>query len=158
MIKVEQFCALSTATNFQTWLYEYDRSMYKELISHLRTSSGCSANRQKMVELFSRVNSTKVGESSLNQFVSKYYSHLLGDNKPRSGVVFEYYPGLLTYPHRFVISGRDVESRVREFVAGKGRCEFVIVDGVGYIEYLDKGEDIVVPVDKWLVLSYKNKE
>lgn len=175
-IKVDQFCGLSTSPAWQAWLYRFSADLYQELAAHLRTSKGCGANRDKMMELMTRINATPQGSDKLLEFLRGSFPHVVEQAAPQAAVPqvvsaptparvpFERYdPRLLTFPRRQMFEGQDqseLTRRVHAFLADKVRSDWVIVGDKAYVEYVPSEHARVagsVPEKNWLVTKWKRE-
>lgn len=168
-IKVDQFCSLATSPSWQAWLYKYDASLYREFIAKLQESRGCSQNRLIMTELLSKISSDPNGNAVLQDFINKNYPHMIenddgspvrikrDDTKANEKVFVYYKPNALTYPRRIIFRD-DPRKQIAEFILDKYKYDSIIVDGVGYVEYLTR-EDIAIadkiPNSNWQIVAYR---
>jgi hypothetical protein len=170
-LRLDQFCFLATAPAWLAWLYELSSPLYVEFVEHLRRKPSCRANSDKMLEMLHKITALNNGEDELETFLRHTFPHVLIDDRPipaRSrpqprGPVFPHYdPNLITIPRRRVLTGQDgiakLEQVVVSFLADKVESDFVIVDGVAYIEYLPRELEYLigrVPETNWLVRRYR---
>ncbi len=176
-IKVDQFCSLATSPSWQAWLYHFDPEMYKSFIVKLQASRGCSQNRDIMTETLLDIQRRENGEEQLKAYISSNYPHMIVQTLPESPIVrstpkvvhksqsqdkvFAFYnPKLLTYPRRMIFNSNDgnLKKQITEFTLDKIKHDFIIVDDVGYVEYLNK-EDIAIigkiPQSNWQIAAYR---
>lgn len=164
-IKTEQFCSLATSPSFQSWLYHHDVELYRTFISLLQNSSGCSQNRELMLQLLTDVQDRGIG-GELADFISKHYPHLIeGNNKQvnnlSGGDVFkDFNPNILTYPHRAIFRGdpRTLNKMAVEFLLDKLKGDYIVVGDKLYIEYLEKSDKSIVdsiPLSNWQIANYR---
>jgi len=176
-INVGTFCSLATAPEWQTWLYNYSKEYYKDLISHLRTSTGCGSNSAKMTEILNKITNDS-GGPKLEAFLSQAFPQVM--NKPKCGAkevrknvvvksaqkmnlhnVFEYYnPSLMTYPRRLIMSGSGLEKKVSDFLRNKNVHEHIVIEDRAYIEYLNPEENNLakdIPEHNWQIKKYRTK-
>lgn len=161
MINVAYFCTLSSNTGFLRWLSETNRGLYDNLTEFLKTSKGCKANTDKMLEVLGALTTTQGGENRLFVFLRENFPQALAkaQEQPRDVPVFGFYdPTLVTLPRRMVLrSVREAEA----FLAMQAVGEFVIVDGRAYVEYLPA--ELVhlvgsIPDHNWLVRVWKSTQ
>lgn len=154
------FCSLATSPRWQSWLYNYNQEIYRQFITKLQSSAGCAENTRIMQQLLDQI-INRGGYSLLMGFLSRQFPHVIDKAaKPiqkRTMVFEDYVAGLLTYPHRKIIESDNVEADVLQFIRDKGKSDYVIVDGVGFVEYLEKSEvDLPVPPENWQIHKYKH--
>lgn len=158
-IKVEQFCSLATSPSWQAWLYRFDSVLYKSFITRLQSSKGCNQNREIMKSTLSELNKLNANDS-LEIFLRKHYPHMIEERKKSNLVFKNYNPTLLTFPRRMIISGDDIERKVLDFVSDKIKYDFIVVDGIAYVEYLTTDDKNIVgrlPASSWQVRRYKSE-
>jgi hypothetical protein len=165
-IKIDRFCALATSPSWQAWLYHHDKDIYRDFYQRLQQSRGCNQNRDLMSDILRQVEKKGGGEALLT-FLKRQYPHMLIDDTPVPTVaetqpttkVFDHYnPAILTYPRRFILTGPELSRQVQSFIIDKLKSDYVIVDGVAYIEYLTKADAHVkdsIPIDNWAVSKWK---
>lgn len=162
VVKVDQFCSLATSASWQAWLYHYNKELYRYFIEKLRLSKNCSSNSELMKDVLQQINESDTS-GQLYDFLRTNHPHvLIDDYVKKDNVVFKnYVHGVLTYPHRIILSDNNINNlraKIRQMSDKKFRFEYVIVDNDAYIEYLDYSEkDMVhnIPSKNWLVLAYK---
>jgi len=172
-VKVDKFCGLATSTEWQTWLFNHNKEYYKELINHLRTSSGCNGNSKKMVELLERIDEDPESSEKLQEFLSSKFPYIIDKSSSRllptkmlsvenlnaHGVFDHYDPSLLTYPKRIILKGENIDSVVENFVSDKVASNHVIIDDTAYIEYLTEFDEHLIdqiPDENWQTKIYEN--
>lgn len=173
-IKADQFCGLSTSPTWQAWLYKFSPELYSELATHLRTSKGCGANRDKMMDLMAKIRTMPTGPDSLLGFLQTSYPHMI-DKSPAitateparpsgASVPFEHYdPKLLTFPRRLVLGDTDLPAlhrKVRSFLSDKVRSDWAIVGNRAYIEFVPSEHARIaanIPEKNWLVTKWKRE-
>jgi hypothetical protein len=176
-INMRHFCTLATSPEWQTWLYNYSKEYYKDLIDHLRTSSGCGSNSAKMTEILNKIKNGS-GGPKLESFLTQTFPQVL--NKPKCGAkgirkstvvesaqkmdlhdVFEYYnPSLVTYPRRLIMAGLDLEKKISDFLRNKSIYEHIVIEDRVYIEYLNPEENNLakdIPEHNWQIKKYRTK-
>lgn len=158
-LKIQQFCSLSTSSAFQAWLYKYDHNLYSDFISKLHKSGGCSDNSVIMKNLLDKIVDNG-GSDAIYNFLSVQFPFVINKTVENSthSIFKDYIPDVLTYPHRIILSGENLESKVKYIVDGKLKYDYIIIDDVAYIEYLDITESSLVdkiPHKNWLVTAYK---
>lgn len=171
-IAINQFCYLSSAPAWLAWLHDFSKEMYADFVEHGRRNQSCRSNQQKMLEVLDAITKTDGGEQRLEEFLRKSFPHVLAKAIVREtapspaaggGPVFPHYdPQLMTLPRRRVITtaeaNGDLEAAVRDFLRDKPLSDYVIVDGVAYVEYLPASLAPMagqVPADNWQVRAYK---
>lgn len=164
-IRVEKFCSLATARDWQTWLYNHDPILYQEFITKLRHAKGCNDNRRLMVDILGVIDQR--GDSvKLSEFLRLHYPHLILDNKVVvDGSEFDriFSQNILSFPHRKILFGdnKELPRIIEEFLSDKINCEFLIADGRAYIEYLNSGEEYLVasiPNKNWLIKAKRDEQ
>ena len=168
-IKVDQFCSLATSPSWQAWLYKYDANLYREFIAKLQESRGCSQNRTIMVDLLAQIGANHNGNVLLQDFINKNYPHMIEnddgspvkikrDESRTNDKVFVYYkPNALTYPRRMIFRD-DPRKQIATFVLDKLKHDSIIVDGVGYVEYLTREDAAIadkIPNSNWQIVAYR---
>ncbi len=157
-ILVEKFCSIATDGLWLSWLHDYDTEFYNEYISDLKITSGCSGKKDLVVKTLEKIDSRNHGYKLLEFINNNYPNMVVKDSSTRSDLVFpDYKPGILSYPRRIIISSNELD----DFVSDKLLYEYVIVDGVAYIEYLlDSDKNLVdgIPDENWLVREFKNNQ
>jgi hypothetical protein len=165
-IKVEQFCSLATSPSWQAWLYKFNADTYRAFIAKLQNSRGCSQNRDIMKETLAEI-SAKNGGDDLLRFLSTNYPHMLMKDQitvkstAQKGQVFEHYnPLALTYPRRKLFTGdlKTIQRDIRSFCLDKIKHDSIIVDGVGYVEYLNRADAKMsssIPEANWQIAAYR---
>lgn len=164
-IKVEQFCSLATSPSWQAWLYKYNPDTYRSFIARLQNSRGCSQNRDIMKETLADIKRLG-GDDQLLAFLTENYPHMILNGakpaaRPKVGKVFEHYnPLSLTYPRRKIFTGdlSTIQRDIRSFTLDKLKHDSIIVDGVGYVEFLTKADINIannVPQSNWQIAAYR---
>ena len=167
-IRVEQFCNLSTNSQWQAWLYKYDSVLYQDLINHLRTTRGCSHNREKMVELMGVIESRSGGQNAIMEFLKSsfpsiidYDGEVVSSAIPVTVAPFEWNGTQLTFPRRIILQHVDVNvllENVKSFISDEIRVEYVIIGNKAYIEYVPSSHARIlnqIPVKNWRVPVFK---
>lgn len=166
-IKIDKFCGLSTSPSWQAWLFHHSSELYRRFIGQIQQSRGCNQNRDIMIELLREVEK-EGGTDKLFEFLQAHYPHMLVNEdtlpvkvKTADDPIFPYFnPALLTYPRRRIIEGADLKKKVQEFLLDKGTCDYVIVGGRAYIEYLDRKDAAIVdkiPAKSWKIAAWRLK-
>lgn len=159
-IKLDKFCALATSSSWQAWLYSFNESIYTDFITRLRKSTGCANNSTIMVDILDKIKSVN-GSDELLKFVKSNFPYMVVDEPVviPSQVFDGYDPSILTYPRRLILRGDGLIEKINDFLRGKIKSDFVIVDNVAYIEYLI-GSDIAlvdkIPLSNWKVTNWKS--
>jgi hypothetical protein len=166
-IRVERFCSLATARDWQTWLFNYDKELYADFINKLRQARGCGDNRRLMHEVLAAIDMNGNGVE-LGDFLRSHYPYMISEDdinrvlpSDESELDRLFGIGVLTYPKRKIIFGskKRLMATVRQFVSDKTNYEFMIADGKAYVEYLDKGEEHLadkIPAGNWLLRNKTN--
>jgi hypothetical protein len=165
-----EFCYLSTSETFLGWLYQYAPEMHTGLIKHLQQSKGCRSNRDKMMDIFGKIQKDRPLAESLAQFIQDHFPQLITGNNVESASsnllnrhnVFSHYdPSLTSFPRRIILEHRpesDIQRDILTFCARQGYCEHIIVEDRAYIEYLLPEHAILqdkIPSRNWEVRAYK---
>lgn len=164
-IKVEQFCSLATSPAWQAWLYRYNADLYKSFIDRLQKSKNCSSNRIIMKDLLHEIEQLG-GAQPLQQFLEQQYPHVIVTSVAPDKIVDKYQVfkdfghGIITYPHRQIFEGKhaELEQKIKQFLARKGVSDYIIIDDIGYVEYLEVSEGILsdkIPEKNWLIKTYR---
>jgi hypothetical protein len=164
-IRTDRFCALATATDWQTWLFKYNEELYKEFITRLRLTRGCGDNRVLMEEFLDRIRQEgRILE--LVEFLQINYPHSLVDSSQpsiRDGNELDklFSRKILTYPKRKILVGpsEKLPQLIMDFVSDKITYKSLVSGDRAYIEYLDKGEEHLlnqIPAKNWLLKGAKN--
>lgn len=169
-IRVEQFCSLSSNPIWQSWLYKYDPVFNQELVNHLRSSTGCGANRVKMTEIMNRI-VERGDEGLIVDFLKVHFPQMIEDDSrvvavktfnSRRDIPFDVSDAnLLTFPRRAIIDGDQdtLKDLVSNFLSDKVGGDFVIVGNRAFVEYLPASDANLlgqVPIKNWLVSSWRN--
>ena len=173
-IDASQFCYLSTSEVFLSWLSRLDKSLYDELVEHLREGKGCGSNRSKMMHILRSLQ--KNGKSDqLVGFLRDNYPSILKDDPRQSkrdyeslnahGVFEHYDPTLATFPMRLIITEGDtghtsLSKAVLSFCAQQARCDHIFIDDRVYIEYITPEYANVIdriPEKNWAIARYKRQ-
>jgi len=165
-VKTALFCSLSTSVDFQTWLYNFDDSLYKSFMTDLREAKGCEQNKNIMMQILNKIEALQ-GGSQLESFLLDKYPHIVDAPgeviaNDKHQVFDDYVPGVLTYPRREIIKNHgDLDRQIQRFLASKIAGDYIIVDGVAYVEYLLPGEEELlsqIPTTKWKVKEYRARK
>ena len=147
--------------------------LYRKFIHKLRESSGCTQNKDLMVEVLKEID--KTGGDDLIEFLQKHYPHMLSGQSTirqqnedaqalKDDNVFQHYnPNILTYPRRQIFVGPRsmLNGKVQEFLLDKIRGDHIIVKGRAYIEYLEKGDTAIadqIPQSNWQISQYRLRQ
>lgn len=158
-LKIQQFCSLSTSAVFQAWLYKFNSDLYSAFIARLHKSGGCSENSDIMRSLLGDI--VRFGGSDdLYSFLSKQFPFIIDKVEVvGDGVVFkDFVAGVLTYPHRIIVNGDNLQSTIKDIITDKSKYDFVIVGDVAYVEFLNADESHLidkVPRGNWQTTAYK---
>lgn len=166
-IKIGQFCSLATSQSFQLWLYNYSQDLYREFISKLHESHGCSYNKELMKELLNTIQKMG-GDNNIAEFLVKNYPNMIEGytsdvaDHDDSDIFDHYSPGVLTYPRRIIFVGtkKELQKRVREFVLDKIKSDYIIIGDKAYVEYLEKDDKSLldqIPLRNWKIAAYRQK-
>lgn len=156
------FCNLSNSLKWQTWLSNYDKEIYSLFMNRLRANRGCSDNRKLMDDVLDDIIRTPDGEAAVMTFIDQFFPFMVLD---RSGVdkvviseLIEYFASpVMTFPHRHIILSSD-EVEAGRFCSDKYRCDYMVVDGYIFVEFLDVDELSIldeIPSKNWLLSKYK---
>jgi hypothetical protein len=160
-VNAKHFCGLSTSKDFRTWL----RSIAPDLLDRLLTTrKGCKSAQETMMgihkELYNRSMGPKLEEFMRQRFpymISKEAAPVVVPQLPKApieltpvinhianlnkhGVFKRYQPNLLTFPHKYIITGERerLEKVVKDFITDKIGVDYIIIDNHAYIEYFPR--------------------
>lgn len=157
-LKVEQFCALATSASWQTWLYHFNKEVYRNFILKLQNARNCGENRIVMVDILEDIQKIG-GDKHLYDFLSENYPHVIisadRPNSDKHGVFPGYSDNLVTYPHRKIFSDKGEADK---FVSNKSKYDSITIDDLIYVEYLDKSEIHLfneIPKKNWQIAAYR---
>jgi hypothetical protein len=154
MIKLSKFCSIANDAEWHKWLYGFDRQLYNWFVGRMRVSRGCNDNRSIMEELV-KVVATSGRSDALEDFLRVKFPNSLETLPPPFDPITV---NILTYPHRHIVRGGNLQNVVMVFVADKFKYEYVIVNGVAYIEYINNDEsDMVIPHKNWVIAAWRMK-
>jgi len=75
--------------------------------------------------------------------------------------IFEAYkPHVITLPQKLIIVDKDpirLKRAIDNFISGKPKSDFIIVEDRAYIEYIPVGMPLDIPDSQWEIKSYKAK-
>jgi len=75
-LKVGQFCQLSKNQQWQRWLQTNHPESAKDLQQHLAKGSSCSKNKEKMTEIYNKIN--ELGKSrDLLEFLKEEFPNMV---------------------------------------------------------------------------------
>jgi hypothetical protein len=162
-INVNKLCNLATNASWQTWLYHTDKELYSSFRAKILNSKGCSQNRQIMISVVESLKDKHLDK--LANYMVANFPYMLDDIDDipitrHKGRVFEFDPHLLTYPRRMIFSGSllEIKRRINSFVLDKIKYDSIIVDGIGYVEYLlpeDKDITGSIPIKNWKIAKFR---
>lgn len=168
-IKIDQFCALATSPAWQAWLFRFAKPLHSELVEHLRGSRSCNSNRDKMVSIFQRLVDLPGGPEQLVAFLGKQFPHVIAARPTQTitkaaladdGVFEHYDPDLLTFPRKLIITGSDLERKVKEFLAKHAKGDYVVIGDRAYVEYLPvahAGLASTIPAANWETTAWRSR-
>lgn len=155
-LKIDKFCGIANSNEWQKWLYDTYREKYHDLVNHLRTSTGCRSNADKMRSILEEIIKAD-GTAELYEFLLEVFPNVVEIDE-----IFPHYdPDLYTIPHRKIFRGRnDLKKLMQEFLADKHeKYEMLVIGEKGYLEYLDRHFDHnKIPEDKWLIAAFKRRK
>lgn len=162
-VKIDKFCSIAPSSAWQAWLYNFDVVLYNKFFERFKISKGCGQTRELMVEILRDIESAGGGDKLLDFLRANCRYALVDDEQPvafvgSSSDFAGFNSRLLTFPHRMVFDGDDVESVVREFVADKLKFDYVIVGSRAYVEFLRHDEVNLldsIPSQSWITTNYK---
>lgn len=162
-LKIDQFCNLATSPSWQAWLYNLDKELSKEFMLKIQNSKGCSQNKDIMLNTLRKIQDHGLADRLMNYMVANYpnmVEDLSAMPSKFNGPVFNFNPNLVTFPRRIVFQGsiNDIKRRINSFALDKIKYDSIIVDGVGYVEYLtkeDKSIESQIPAKNWLIAAYR---
>lgn len=157
------FCGLSNSEVWQHWLSDYDRDLYIRFLDILKTNRGCNDNQKLMDNILNTIMAREGGEDDIRAFLDKHFPYMIldrtGYNRAIIGELRDYFSSkILTFPHRSILYGDNLENRVIDFCKDKLISMYLIADDVAFIEYFDVSEaDFVddIPARSWLLSKYK---
>lgn len=162
-VRVENFCALATSPAWQSWLFHNHVELYRSFVKRLHVSQGCTENRRIMVDALKVLNAAGKSDD-LVLFLKQHQPGALVESVvvPPSGDKYGVFPdfvaGLLTYPHRHIISGPNLAVAVEKFLADKGESDSLVLEDVAYVEYLNVAEAHLIPLipaTSWRIRAYR---
>jgi len=155
-ISRDRFCELSKSRDFQSFLLNLDKNLYKELINHLKLGEGCQSNKKKMIEIYENIKSNDK-LNYLEQFLLSKYPHMIVVDSDESKQINQniiqvkasntdelydkmnyhkvfklYRPSVLAIPQRKIFIGtskNDVLNSITKFIRSKLNTEYVILQG-----------------------------
>lgn len=187
-LKIDQFCGLSGAPDFRTWLRGAAPDLLDALVNN--PNKGCKANQDKMIEIHQSIYNRKL-DKQFEDFMTMRYSYLIvkegqsysgqpafrpatstGTSAVKGHIdglnkheVFKHYrPDLLTFPHKYIMAGNPatLQERVKKFVVDKFGVDYIIVEDYAYIEYFPRRYadivDQVRPEDREIYAYRKRME
>lgn len=133
MINDSAFCALSNTRSWYQWLHEYDSDLYKNFVIAMRASSGCQDNKRIMMAVHKAI----ADRGDLKLLIEYLrLNHPSALDKVRDDFWPDYRPGLLSYPRRIIFYEGNYDKIVRDFCSDKLICDYAVLNGKLYIEYL----------------------
>lgn len=157
------FCGLSNSEVWQHWLSDYDHDLFIKFLDQLKSNKGCNDNQKLMDSILNTIMARAGGEDDIRDFLDRNFPFMIldrtGYNRAIIGELRDYFAShILTFPHRHILYGNDLEKRVMDFCSSKLSCLYLIADDVAFVEYLDVSdrdfaEDI--PARSWLLSKYK---
>lgn len=163
-IKVDRFCALATARDWQTWLFEYDRDLYAQFVERLKASQGCQDNRNIMIQ-FLDIIKDKGGVEQLLEFLKVNYPQFVDGLEPVPANEIEklnaiFSSNVWTFPRRkmFRAAPELLPRLIMDFVSDKTKYRSRIINDRAYVEYLDKAEEHLfnqIPAKNWSLRENK---
>lgn len=167
-IRTDGFCGLSTHIKWQNWLKSAHPSMYADLMDHLSTSRGCGENRAKMESILKRIVKVKSNQLALVAFLKEHFPYTVEDKQPSitaSPEVNEIFPNynskIMTYPSRVILDSPNIEMEAQVFCARQSYCDYLIIGGKAYIEYLSADNLYLkeeIPAKNWLLANYRKRK
>lgn len=166
IIDSQQFCALSTSAPWLNWLKHNHIEFFEDLMEHHKSGKSCAANRVKMTEILDYILKDQSNTDALIKFLQENYPYTIksdaievNESKNRHNVFDVYDPALLTFPRRMIMDNVNKDI-VDNWCADKGFCDYIILDGVAYIEYLTQSQMHLkdqIPASYWQVAVYRKK-
>jgi len=171
-VRTSQFCALSNNKDWKAWLERIDPELHQELVD-AGHRIGCRARQTLMMKIYRELYKRGHGPTFETLIRTRFpyledQRHLEKKPEPQpktveldSPVFKTYKPHILSFPHKLIMEGNDLERRVKEFVSTKLSADYVIVDGKAYIEYFMphyKGVINKIPPEKREIHVYKMKQ
>jgi hypothetical protein len=164
-LRLDNICTLATSPTWQVWLYNNATDLYRQFMTKMANSKGCSQNRKIMLDTVDTILS-RPERQLLIDFISTHYPYMIEGRKPirynNDAVVFEYDPKVLTYPRRIIFTGNliDIKRKVNSFVLDKYKYDSIVVGNKAYVEYLtseDKDLEGKIPIQNWKIPAYRMK-
>jgi hypothetical protein len=159
-LNTSQFCGLSTTAAWHSWLYNHDRNIYDKFIAAFRQSTGCKYNSELMLTTLDDIQQSGKIADLYDWLQLNYPYMIIGTRAFKNNIFPEYNPSILTYPRR-IIFNTDAAQSIKQFVLDKIKYDYIIVENVGYVEYLNKQDEPIanmIPASNWLISNYrKNK-
>ena len=190
-IKVAYFCSLANHKEWKEWLKANAEELYYDLLETLKMRSCrknsdkmleiynklysiglgnklellISSRFSNIIELESDEQSEKVIVSRSDKkkrVKTKLPSRKFTNNATnKHGVFSSYNPKILTFPHKIILTGDNLEEQVESFIRDKIGVDYIVVEDHAYIEYfLSKYGDIVdsVPRENRDIYSYRMRQ
>lgn len=157
------FCGLANSVVWQHWLAEYDRDLYIHFLNVLKTNKGCSDNHRLMEQTLDTIMGRPDGEDDIRVFLDSNFPYMILDRSGYNRVIITelrdfFSSNIITFPHRQIMTGENLEARVRDFCSSKLRSMYLVADDVAFVEYLDHCEIEFleeIPERSWLLSKYK---
>lgn len=165
-LKTSQFCGIARNKDWQLWLKDIDQDLYDQLNKTIG-NNGCRSVMKIMIDIYKSLYDNGHGKK-LEDFVNRRFPYII-DNVPHTfkskkslnteSVVFKCYkPHILTFPHKLILEGENLEQRVRDFLYDKIDYDYIIVDNKAYIEYFNsqyKNVAIKIPPEQREIHCYR---
>lgn len=149
---------MSKSREFQSFLLNLDKFLYKDLTNHLKLGEGCQSNKKKMIEIYEKIKINGKLEDLEKYILTKHPYMIIVDSKDKEikqndeeilqvkagninelyekmnyHKVFEVYkPSILSIPQRKIFIGKsknDVMNSVVKFMRNKLNVEYIILEG-----------------------------
>lgn len=173
-IKTSQFCALSRSSDWKTWLDKHAPDLLIFLNEILKKQRGCKSSKEAMMKIYNDLYERNMGKA-FEKFILERYPYIIDITKKqinkrateqpkrylnKHNVFASFKPGILSFPQKAILTGEDLENKVKTFIANKTGVDVIIVDGHAYIEYfIPKYEHVIknIPMESRDIYKYRSK-
>lgn len=153
-VKTSCFCGLSSQPKLHSFLRDLDSDTYDWFMKSYAESTGCAYNSNLMMQLVDDIRRSKVKYVKLLDFLKAHFPSCVADSyKIDPNIFINYRDGVPTIPRRSIMIGITPEEAFT-FCRSKGKSMFLHLDGVAYLEYLEKKDNISQDGMTWILESY----